>query len=96
MRRTNSQPLKDVINDYLRALGIDTKIKEVRLIRNWEEVIGKTVAKSTQNIYIKNRILFVHLNSSIIRNELLMIKTGLIQALNNKAGENLIDDIILR
>ncbi len=96
MRKSNTQTLGQAIKEYLRALNIDKKINEVRLINSWEEVIGKTIAKATTNIYIKNKTLFVYLNSSVIRNELFMLKEEILKALNKKAGEKIIERIVLK
>lgn len=96
MRKKNIQKIEDVIKEYLKALKIDDKLKEVKLIKSWDDVVGKTIAHSTSNIYIRNRKLFVSLNSSIIRNELFMLREGLVKALNDRAGEKVIDEIILR
>jgi hypothetical protein len=96
MRKSNTQPLGEVIHDYLKALDIDNKLQEIRLIDSWPNIVGIAVAKKTDRLYLKNRVLFVYLNSSIVRNELLRIREGLIKALNDKAGLKLIDDIVLR
>ena len=96
MRKKNTQKLDEVIKEYLKALKIDDKLKEVELIKSWESVVGKTVARSTDNIYINNRKLIVKLRSSVIRNEIYMLREGLKKALNDKVGEKIIDDIILR
>ncbi len=96
MRKKNTQKIDEVVKEYLKAFKIDDKLKEVKLIKSWEEVVGKTIARSTNNIYIKNRKLFIKLNSSVIRNELFMLREGLKKALNDKAGEEIIDEIILK
>ncbi len=96
MRKKNTQKLDEVIKEYLKALKIDDKLKEVELIRSWDDVVGKTIARSTKKIFINNRRLFVYLNSSVIRNELFMLREGLKKALNDKVGESIIDDIILK
>jgi predicted nucleic acid-binding Zn ribbon protein len=96
MRKNNTQKLGDVIQSYIDALDINGKLKEVRLIRSWEEMVGKIIARKTEKIYIKDHKLFVHLNSSIARNELSMLKNSLIHRLNEKAGEEIITDIVLR
>ncbi len=96
MRRSNVQNISDVVNELLKNLNIDHKLKEVRLTNSWGEVLGNNVARSTTKIFIKNRILFVYLKSSVIRSELLMLKSGIIKALNDKVGEKIIDDIVLK
>lgn len=96
MRKNNTEKIGKVIEDYIEALDVNGKLKEVRLIRSWEEIVGKTVAKKTDNIYIKDGKLFVEMNSSIARNELSMLKSSLIDRLNEKAGDTIISDIIIK
>jgi predicted nucleic acid-binding Zn ribbon protein len=66
------------------------------VINSWEEVVGKAISSRTSKMYIKDHILFVHLNSSVVRNELLMLKQALKEKLNEKAGSEVIKDIVLR
>jgi hypothetical protein len=96
MRKNNTQPIGEVIREYLKNTHIDKKLKEVKLISSWEEAVGKTVANATKNMYIENRILYIHIRSSVIRGELTMIKTPVIKRLNQLAGGDVIDDIVLR
>ncbi len=96
MRKSNTQPLKDVIGEYLKALDIDNKLLEVRLIDSWPEIVGIIIARKTDRLFIKNHVLFVYLNSSIVRSELFRIREGLIKALNEKVGDNIINEIVLR
>lgn len=96
MRKKNTQKIDDIVKEYLKAFKIDDKLKEVKLIKSWDDIVGKTISRSTSKIYIDNRKLFVKINSSVIRNELFMLRDGLKKALNDKAGEVIIDEIILR
>jgi len=96
MRKNNTEKIGKVIQDYIEALDVKGKLKEVRLIRSWEEIVGKTIAKKTDNIYIKDGKLFVEMNSSVARNELSILKSSLINRLNEKAGDTIITDIIIR
>ena len=96
MKRSNATTLGQAIRAYLKAMGLDKKLKERRLIDSWEETLGKNIANATTNIYISNQKLIVELNSSIIRNELFMMKSAILESLNKKAGEIVIRDIILK
>ncbi len=96
MRHTKTQTLGEVLQQYVEALKIGAKLKEVSLVRQWEDVVGTYIANATTNIYIKDKKLFVSLKSSIIRNELLMIRSELARRLNEKSGEEIITEIILR
>jgi predicted nucleic acid-binding Zn ribbon protein len=96
MRKNNTQPLKEVLREYIEALGHTRKLKEVSIISRWENLMGKTISRHTQKIYISKKTLFVYLDSSIIRNELMMRKESIIRHLNESAGERIIENLILR
>jgi predicted nucleic acid-binding Zn ribbon protein len=96
MRKSNTQKLGEIVKEYLEQMMIDRKLKEVGIIRSWEELMGKLVAERTKNIYIKNKILFIELKSSVLRNELTMMRQAIIDKINEKAGEKMIEKIVIR
>ncbi|MCY1633180.1 MULTISPECIES: DUF721 domain-containing protein [Marinifilum] len=96
MRRSNTQKIDELIKEVLKESKLDVKLKEYELVNSWEKVIGKTVANATTDIYIRNRRLFVAVRSSVIRNELMIIRDGLTKALNREVQANIIDEIVVR
>jgi predicted nucleic acid-binding Zn ribbon protein len=96
LRRTDTRILKDIITEVLRENGLDQKLLERSVISQWDEMVGRNVARSTQSVYVRDRKLFVTVRSAIIRNELLMIRDGLVAEFNRRAGTPLIDEIVFR
>jgi len=96
MRRSETVKIREIVQAILKEQGIEGKMAENRLLNSWNELLGKTIANSTQELYIKNNTLFVHLRSSVIRHQLMMIKPDLIKRLNEKAGIDIIENIVLR
>ena len=96
MRRSKTISLAEAIGDYVREMHLDVKLSEVGVINSWEEIVGKAISSRTSRIYIKDQVLFVHLNSSVVRNELLMLRQTLKDKLNEKAGREVIKDIVLK
>ncbi len=96
MRRSEFQSLGNAIKDYLKEEKIDGKIAELEAVNLWEELIGKQIARATSSIYIKDGILFIHLKSSIVRNELFMMRNEIIQAMNQRIGRRVVKAIILK
>ena len=96
MRRSNVENINVLVSQLLKDLHIDHKLKEVRLINSWNEVLGNNVARATSKLFIKNRVLFVYLKSPVVRNELMMLKSAIIKSLNERVGEKIIDDIVLK
>ena len=96
MRRSKTITLAEAVNDYIKEMNLGEKLSEVTVISSWEEIVGKAISSRTTKIFIKDHILYVHLNSSVVRNELLMLREALKDQLNKKAGSEVIKDIVLR
>ncbi len=96
MRRSKTISLAEAMKDYIREMNLDDKLTEISLINSWEEIVGKAISSRTTKVYIKDRILYIHLNSSVVRNELLMLREALKGKLNEKAGREVIKEIILK
>ena len=96
MRRSKTISIAEAVNDYIREMNLGEKLSEVGVINSWEETVGKAISSRTTKIYIKDHVLYVHLNSSVVRNELLMLREALREKLNQKAGTEVIKEIVLR
>jgi predicted nucleic acid-binding Zn ribbon protein len=96
MRKSNTQSISSVLKSYVQENNLERKLNELDLIKSWESVMGKTVARYTGNLYIQNSTLFVETTSPIVRNELLMMKEEIRVRLNEVVGEELIKAIIFR
>ena len=96
MRRSKTISLAEAIKDYIKEMNLDVKLSEVGVINSWEEIVGKAISSRTSKIYIKDHILYVHLSSSVVRNELLMLRQALKEKLNEKAGSEVVKNIVLR
>jgi len=96
MRRSKTITLAEAVNDYIKEMNLGEKLSEVTVINSWEEIVGKAISSRTTKIFIKDHILYVHLNSSVVRNELLMLREALKEQLNKRAGSEFIKDIVLR
>jgi len=96
MRRSKTISLAEAVNDYIKEMNLGGKLSEIAVINSWEEIVGKAISSRTSKIYIKEGTLYVHLTSSVVRNELLMLRETLRVKLNEKAGSEVIKDIVLR
>ena len=67
MFRKDVKQLRELILRNLRAQGLETPLLQKRLIDSWPEVAGELVAGYTQNVYIRNQTLFVHLTMPALR-----------------------------
>ena len=96
MKRKEIKRIDSLLGQFVRANKLEKGLAEYRLIKSWNELLGIMVAKKTKSLYIRDRKLFVTLHSSVVRNELEMMKDDLIPRLNEAAGMKIIDDVVLR
>lgn len=96
MRKNETQEIKSVIREYIEALGHHKKLKEVNITSSWEKLMGKMIANRTKSVFIKNKVLFVKLDSSVLRSELLMQRDSIIRHINDHAGEVIIEKVVLQ
>lgn len=92
-RLSNETNLGEVISKLMKAYRLDDKLKEIDLLSKWEEMMGRAVALRTNNLAIKNKILYLQIDSSVMREELQYGKTIIIQRVNEYAGFPIINDV---
>ena len=68
---------------------------EIKLINSWPKVVGPFIASHTIDLSIKNKVLFVRVDSDALRNELNYSKSLLIRNLNDLVGKEILAEIVL-
>jgi hypothetical protein len=96
MERKETQKIDSLLRQFVKSNKLEQGLAEYRLMKSWKDLLGITVSKKTKSLYIRKRKLFVTLHSSVVRNELEMIKATIIPRLNEAAGMDVIDDIVLK
>ncbi|MBE6303060.1 MAG: DUF721 domain-containing protein [Bacteroidales bacterium] len=96
MKRGGVKSISELVRATCREEGLETPLNEYRLIKAWSQVLGENVNNYTGEMYIKNQILYVHVTSSVLRQELMMNKKNLVRRLNDHVKAQVITDIILK
>ena len=96
MKRNDAQQIGDMIRRFFRQNGLESPLNEYRLVHAWNDVVGPVISRYTTNLYFKNQILYVHLSSSVLREELMMGRDMLVRNLNQQVGAQVIVNIIFR
>ncbi|MGL5682264.1 MAG: DUF721 domain-containing protein [Marinifilaceae bacterium] len=96
MRRKETQKIDDLVRKALRNLGLEERFTEQEVIDIWPEVVGHSIASKTQEVFMNRGTLYVKFTSAVVRNEVSMVKEGLIAALNDKVGSVVVKELILK
>ena len=57
----------DLLEEFFARPYVAAKVAEGRLPDTWREVVGDAVANLTTDLRLENRILYVRLQSSVVR-----------------------------
>jgi predicted nucleic acid-binding Zn ribbon protein len=93
-RKKEVAPLEAAFQDLLKAYRLEDKFKEKLLISSWPELVGKTIADRTGNIFIKEKKLFVKITSGPIKKELQLSKSKVLQLIEERMGKSIIEDLV--
>ena len=97
MIRKNTQKIGEVLRDIFEDnTEMYEKILEIRVKRAWGEILGPSVLQYTRNLYVKDKVLYVSLSSSVLRSELSLCREKLVKSLNEYARSTVIRDVVLR
>lgn len=96
MRRTKPMLIGDILDEFFRRPYVAAKIAEAKLPDYWREIVGDRVAGITTECRLDRHILYIGIQSSVVRQELFYRRDYLQAELNRRAGMQLINAVIIR
>ena len=93
MKRSKTESITNLLNEFLREQGLETPLNQHRLIEMWPEVMGNAINQQTNDLFIKNQTLYLKIKSAALKNDLMMNRAALVQRLNEAVGAYVITDI---
>jgi predicted nucleic acid-binding Zn ribbon protein len=96
MRRKNNElTLKDAIEALMDHYHLGDRYHFEQVKQRWEEIVGKMIAQRTEKMFIKHKTLYLTVNSSVIAQELQMMKGLIVKRVNEEAGRELINNVLI-
>ena len=96
MKRTTPKTVGELMEQLFKSPNIAAKIAEGSLPDIWRRVVGPIVAEQTRQVRLVRGVLFVHITSAIMRNELMMRRDALVRAINKEAGIDIVVQLIVQ
>jgi predicted nucleic acid-binding Zn ribbon protein len=94
--KQNEQTLKEVLEEFIKTLHVSDKFDEVQIKESWGKIMGKMISKHTVNLFLKDKKLFITVDSAALRQELSYAKNKMIKLLNKEIGKPVVEDIVFR
>lgn len=95
MSRGTDMTIKEAVEKMLEVYRLRRKYDETALIAAWPELMGQAIANRTKQLYIRDKKLFVNVESSVIKNELVLMRSQIIGRMNERAGRVVIEELVL-
>ena len=95
-RKNDNLPLSEALNDFIQKNKLQHGIDRVNAREAWVNLMGNGVNNYTTAIELRNETLYVSLSSSVLREELSLGKSKILDMLNEELGKNLVKKIVLR
>jgi predicted nucleic acid-binding Zn ribbon protein len=94
--RMGQYSVGEALNLLLVKSAWKPKVTELRLRAEWEAIVGRTVAKYTRTISLRDRTLTIVTDIAALKQELHFGKAALIASINAHMGETLVSDIVVK
>ncbi len=87
--------MSEAINKMLQDSHWKYRYQVTKLKEDWELLMGKTVAKHTDDLKIRDAKLYIYTTIAPLKNELSFNKHLLVAKINQHFGEVFIKDIVV-
>ena len=91
--------LKNEMDNFVKYLGLDEKLEELKILEVWKECVGDIISQNSKPIELKGNKLLVRVENAVWRFELSLKKREIINKLNiilekEKGKKNKIKEIV--
>ena len=85
----------EAIKRMLEENNRKERYQVTKLKQDWEQLMGKTVARYTDEMYVQDKKLFIRTNVAALKKELSFSKHLLVAKINQYFEEEVIQEVII-
>lgn len=94
-KKGNEYTLKEALDEMLKTYHLDTRMNETSVVNAWEKVMGGVIARYTQEVRMRDGVLFITLTSAAVKQELSYRRSEIAARLNAECGAEIVREIVL-
>jgi len=92
----SSYSIGEALNLLLEKSHWKPKVTELRMRDEWEQIVGKTIARYTRSISLNGKTLTIYSDVAPLKQELQLGKEQLRDRLNEYFKDRIVEDIIIK
>ena len=97
MRKTVPMRVGDLWAEFVEGNPAARRhLAGARIPEVWAQLTGPVVAARTTDLRLERGVLYVHINSSVVRNEIFMRREELKDAINDALGVRTVNVVIVK
>ncbi|NNK09813.1 MAG: DUF721 domain-containing protein [Flavobacteriaceae bacterium] len=96
VRKKNNVSLNEALQEFISSNKLQKGLDKVLIKEAWVSLMGNGVNNYTTGLDLRNGTLFVSLSSSVLREELSLGKSKIVNLLNEEVGREVVKKIVLR
>lgn len=94
-RQNEEQSLGDILSRITSRGVIADKFLEVEITALYEKIVGRNVARMTENIYVNKGKLFIKVSSPALRQELVYSREKIKDLVNEKLSDKTDNNLVI-
>ena len=96
VRKKNNVTLGEALQEFIASNKLQKGLDKVMVRETWASLMGNGVNSYTTGLDLRDGTLFVSLSSSVLREELSLGKSKIIELLNEELGREVVTKLVLR
>ena len=88
--------MAEAMKQFLNKSRLKGNVLALQINEVWEKIMGKTIARYTDQIEIHGHTLYIHTTVAPLKQELLYKKELIMERVNEALGETLIREVVIR
>ena len=96
MKRNSECTVNVAIEEFLEKNRLREGVVKYQIAGIWRDTVGTAIARYTKRTELNNKKLTVYTSSPIVRKELMMLKTEILEQINKKIGQDLVKEIDIK
>jgi len=87
--------VREILTGVLSRLGLERDLDDYRIWEAWDELVGPAVARNAQPVRLDARRLVVAVKNNMWMQELGLLRTNLVERINEWMGRQVVSEIFL-
>ncbi|MBO5961354.1 MAG: DUF721 domain-containing protein [Paludibacteraceae bacterium] len=93
MKRGKTENLANILNQFLENTALERGLQERQVVRVVYQTLGQLGSQYLRKVEVRGGVLYLHLTSAALRQELYMSRMAFIERINVQIGRKVVQEL---